>query len=50
MSKVTEELDFLWQQRLSDLYNEMIAYYDYEGTELIKTILKIQGLSVKGIE
>ena len=50
MSKVTEELDFLWRQRLVDWYNELMIIHDFEGAEYIVLTLKLQGLTVKGIE
>jgi hypothetical protein len=50
MSKVTEELDFMWERRLLEYYHEMRELHDYEGIETMEHILKHLGLTVKGIE
>lgn len=59
MSKVTEELDFLWRERLLEVYNELMRYASYGGPggircsndiKVIVRVLAIQGLTVKGIE
>jgi hypothetical protein len=53
MSKVTEELDFLWRERLLEYYNAL-RQLNTEGAldemATIEAILKLQGLHVKGID
>lgn len=50
MSQVTEELNFMWRERLSDYYEECRESGASESMEAIRTVLKLQGLTVKGIE
>lgn len=50
MSKVTAQLDFLWEKRVYDMYKGLKDEGDWQGMEVMRAMLKHLGLTVKGIE
>jgi hypothetical protein len=57
VSKVTEELDFMWPERILDYYRQLEERYAYEKDVIllekmitIAVVLKLQGLYVKGVD